>query len=472
MKGELYEYNGKQMTQAEIAREEDISRSTLADWYKKTNNMAEAVKGAKKSLAQRNIAYNEKNLSLKAISVKEHVKFETLKKNFEYCQDIYEAVRLAKEAKEKHNGTIPYNERLMTISGIAELEGIKRDTLAEFYNIYGDINKAVFITKKSQLKRKQALHKGNMITYQQISNYFGVSNIELDKMIESGKNLDEIEKRTKKGKLKKDYLTIGDNSLYRFCLDHSYNYWVMNYMINTYGKTPEEALEAYLSNGQQIPTKWIYEKYNILFKHLMLNFGLDSNRIIKIIKSENCDIEEAITRLIFLSNNERNDFRPIEIDWLHELYLFIKDLADEEISEAREAFYITDREMHFMEEKSRKIEVIKRQLLLFEFSMVIDNWDEKDTLEMIDLYGITPEEMTLVITQLYNPFSQGILNLTGAHLEKQKMITDLVTNSQIGDEDIINNEVLSQQDKGVILKKRQLINIFINNRIEINSKKM
>lgn len=99
---------------------------------------------------------------------------------------------------------------MMTISGIAKLEGIKHDTLAEFYNIYGDINKAVLITKKSQLKRKHALLKGKMTTYQQLSKYFGISNIELDKMIESGKNLDKIEKRTKKGKLKKDYLTIGD----------------------------------------------------------------------------------------------------------------------------------------------------------------------------------------------------------------------------------------------------------------------
>lgn len=159
-------------------------------------------------------------------------------------------------------------------------------------------------------------------------------------------------------------------------------------MINTYGKTPEEALETYIANGQQIPTKWIYEKYNVLFKHLTLNFGLDSNRIIKIMKDENCDIEEAITRLIFISNNENSGFKFIEIDWLHELYLFIKDLKDEEICEAKTTFYITDREMDFIEEKSRKVEIIKRQLLLFEFSMIIDNWDEKDTLEMIDLYEI------------------------------------------------------------------------------------
>lgn len=139
MKGELYEYNGKQMTQAEIAREEEINRATLADWYKKTNNMEEAVKGAKKSLAQRNIAYYEKILSLKAISVKEHVKFETLKKNFEDCQNIYEAVRLTKESQSKRNGSIEYNGSFMTIYAIANIEQLGNKSLGSYYSITNDI---------------------------------------------------------------------------------------------------------------------------------------------------------------------------------------------------------------------------------------------------------------------------------------------------------------------------------------------
>lgn len=77
MKGELYEYNEQLMTQAQIAKLEDINRSTLADWYKRTGDMKKAVEGAKKSLAQRNIPYYDEVLSLKAISEKEKVKFES-----------------------------------------------------------------------------------------------------------------------------------------------------------------------------------------------------------------------------------------------------------------------------------------------------------------------------------------------------------------------------------------------------------
>ena len=98
MKGELYEYNGQMLSQAEIARLEGINRSTLSDWYKKTGDMTLAVAGAKNSLAQRNIDYNGEVLSLKAILEKENIKFESLKKFYEQTNDIYEAVRLTKEA--------------------------------------------------------------------------------------------------------------------------------------------------------------------------------------------------------------------------------------------------------------------------------------------------------------------------------------------------------------------------------------
>ena len=94
MKGELYNYNGHLLSQADIAKLEGINRSTLADWYKKTGDMIKAVEGAKKTLEQRKIQYYDKILSLTAISVKEKIKFESLKKYYEETNDIYLAVKL------------------------------------------------------------------------------------------------------------------------------------------------------------------------------------------------------------------------------------------------------------------------------------------------------------------------------------------------------------------------------------------
>ena len=508
MKGELYNYNGQMMTQADIARLEGISRQTLADWYKKTKDMTLAVAGAKKSLAQRNISYYNEVLSLKAISEKENIKFESLKKFYEETNDIYEAVRLtkeaqlkrngsilyngkmmsmsaialetglerhaltryyeqtgdiyksielAKEAKEKQHGSIEYKGRTMTITAIAELEGIKRETLKEYYELYGNIEKAVFITKESQLKRKQALLKGKQASYEELSRQFGISVIELDKMIKSGVSVDSISKRQKRGVTSEAQLKYDEDSLYKYCLEHSYNYWVINYLIKTYGKTPEEAIKAYIEGGQQLPIKWIYEKYSLLFKHLTLKFGLDSNRIVKIMKDNNCGIEEAIKKLIFVSNNKDNDFKLAEISWMEELYEFIKDMPKNEYAEVKSTFYITEREEKFINEKSKAIDVINRQLLLYEFSTIVDEWPTDELLEMMDLYGITDDEKESIILDLYTPFKNMVIYPTDEHRERSNMIRNIITDLTISTELVISNTGLSEAEKEEIIRKKTLL---------------
>ena len=520
MKGELYNYNGQLMTQADIARLEGINRSTLADWYKKTHDMVLAVKGAKKSLAQRNISYYNEVLSLKAISEKEKIKFETLKKYYEQTNDIYEAIKLTKEAQLKRNGSILYNDRMMSISAIASetglerhaltryyektkniykaieiakaakdkqhgtieykgkvmsitaianLEGIKRETLKEYYELYGNIEKAIFITKESQLKRKQALLKGKKASYEELSRQFNISVIELDKMINSGISPENMKKREKKGVSSEFQLKYNEDSLYRYCLEHSYNYWVIIYLIKTYGKTPEEAVNAYVENGQQLPIKWIYEKYGLLFKHLTLNFGLDSNRIIKIMKDNNCGIEEAIKKLIFISNNNDNDFKMAEISWMEELYDFIIDISPEEYLNVKETFYITEREEKFINKKRTFIEKINRQLLLYEFASIIDEWSIEEIVELMDLYYISKEEKISIVLDLYSPYKNMVIDPTPENKNRSNTIRKIITDPTITNDIILLNQNLSEIEKKEILKKRKLLSKLIFSEKRLNS---
>ena len=507
MRGELYEYNGQMLSQADISKLEGINRSTLADWYKKTGNMADAVQGAKESQAQRNIEYNGEVLSLKAISEKEKVKFESLQKNwissgkniyealkktkesqaerkgnipfrgellsmskisemtgldrhalsryYTKTGDIEESIKLAQVSKAKQNGTINYKGELRTITGIAEMEGIKRDTLKMYYEIYGNIEKAIFITKEGQNKRKQALLSGKKASYDELSKYFGISTIKLEKMLEEGYSPEQIEVKTKKGVKKEEQLRIDEDSLYRYCIDNSYNYWVINYMIKTYGKTPEEAVKTYLENGQQLPTKWIYEKYDILFKHLMLNYGIDSNRIIKIMKDSNCGIEQALEELVFLTGNDNNEYKLAEISWLKECYSFLKDLSPKELPEAYETLYIDDREMQFLKEKGKKVETITRQLLLFEFSQIIDEWPEDELNEMMSLYDLTPEEKKTIILDLYSPYKNQVINPTSDFIQRSQLIKNKIIDDSIEVSDLTDLERLEIENK-----RNKLIKIF------------
>lgn len=214
-------------------------------------------------------------MSMSAIALETGLERHALTGYFEQTGDIYKSIELAKIAKDKQHGIIGYKGKVMSITAIADLEGIKRDTLKEYYELYGNIEKAVFITKESQLKRKQALLRGKKASYEELARQFDISVIELDRMINSGISPENLKKKSKKGVSSESQLKYDEESLYKYCLDHSYNYCVINYLIKTYGKTPEEAVKAYGENGQQLPIKWIYEKYDLLFKHLTLNFVLD-----------------------------------------------------------------------------------------------------------------------------------------------------------------------------------------------------
>lgn len=344
----------------------------------------------------------------------------------------------------------------MTITGIANLEKIKRDTLKEYYELYGNIEKAVFITKESQAKRKQVLLRGKKATYEELSNYLGISTFNLEKMINDGYSPDEIEKKIKKGVKKEEQLKFNEDSLYSYCIKNSYNYWVINYMIKTFNKTPEEAIRLYLENGQKVPTKWIYEKYNLLFKHLLLNYGLDSNRIIKIMKDNNCGIEKAIDELIFVSDNDENDLKIAEINWLKELYPFLKELSPEEFEEAKKTFYIDNRELNFIQEKGNKIELIKRQLLLFEFSNIINEWPLDELIEMMNLYEITDEEKRIIVIDLYSPFENKIINPTEEFNNRHNQLKNAIIDSSFTVDDV------TEEEKKIIEIKRNILTNIIN----------
>ena len=62
-------------------------------------------------------------------SERENIKFETLKKNLEETHNIYEAVRLTIESKQKRNGDILYKGNMMTASAISEMEELDAKSL-------------------------------------------------------------------------------------------------------------------------------------------------------------------------------------------------------------------------------------------------------------------------------------------------------------------------------------------------------
>lgn len=478
MQGKSYEYNGKYLLVSEIASLEGISRQTLQDWIDRTNDIYEAVKGVKESLKTKRLEYYGEILSLTGIARKEKLKPESLKKNYEKTKDIYKAVKLTKESKEKrkgtipykgkkmtihaiailedverhalkryydetndiekavklakkaqleHNGTIPYKGSLMTIHAIAKLEHIKKDTLSKYYEIYDNIEKAVMITKLGQAKRKESLLKNQTKTIEQASKELNISTIRLTNMIDSGITLDEIDKKQKennRGKRSK-FIKIDEETLFKYCLENGLNYTVIYHMITTYNKTPEQAIKEYKKNGQKVPHKWIYEKYNILLKHIFITFGIDSNRLIKTMRDNNISLEQALERIVFISYNNSN-FTTIEIEWLYELYNFLKECDTLEYDNAKKTFFITEKEIKLLKQKQDKIKEIKKHILLYEFSEVLDIWDEQELIEMFELYNINEKDIETIVLDLYLPYDSKVINPNEDILNRKKYLNKVV----------------------------------------------
>ena len=289
MKSSQIEYNGELLSLIEISKKTGISRWSLTEMYKSTNDIYEAIKKIQEKKEQKYIEYNGEKLALTAIAKLESIKFETLRKFYYQTDDIYEAVKLTKEAqekrkgsieyngkkmsmtaicelnnverhavtryyekcgdineaiemakveKEKHNGTIDYKGKKMSITAIANLEGIKRDTLRQYYELYNNIDKAVLLTKESQRRRKESIYRNSKTSVDSFAKKYNVSVLKVEKELDNGATLESIEQDIIKRE-KKDFLMYNGTSLYKYCIDNGYNYWVISNMIEKYNVTPE-----------------------------------------------------------------------------------------------------------------------------------------------------------------------------------------------------------------------------------------
>lgn len=461
---EKYLYKDKMLSIKEIAELNNVSHRNLKYHYNKTSDITKAIEFAKanKEKKARRIEYNGEIHTITSIAQKENVSYSTLFNYYNETGNIYDAVTKAKEARNKQINVVEYKGQIQSINSIANNEDIAYVTLKRYFELYNDIYKAVFICKEIKLRRKKTTIDGKITSYNKLSKQFGISPLELERLAQSGELEKFISEREKKETTRSEQIMMGDISLYQYCLKHSYNYSVVSRMVRVYGKTPEEAIRAYVNNGQSIPTRWIYEKYSILFKHLMLKYGLDSSKIIKDMKDEECSIEDAIIKRVFRTNNEENKFTFGEIEWMEELYDFVKNMSSEEFNEIKGEFYVTEIEEDFLREKDIRIRNILRQLLLFEFAEVMDEWTEEELLEMMKLYSITDNEKVTIVTDLYSPFKNMVIDPTDEYKERREAIKDIILNSSITNENVLKSASLSDLEKTEIIKKKELLSKIMN----------
>ena len=102
---------------------------------------------------------------------------------------------------------------------------------------------------------------------------------------------------SKRTKLKQEYTKLPNGqTLFEYCVDNGLNYSFVYRAINTYGKTLDEAVQEYQTNGSKMPNKWIFEKYGLLLRHLMTENSIDIQRVVDYMRKEQISMSEAIEK--------------------------------------------------------------------------------------------------------------------------------------------------------------------------------
>lgn len=297
----------------------------------------------------------------------------------------------------------------------------------------------------------------------------GIKHRDLEALLNSGmtideikENLDKVSSNSSKSSFRAPVLMYDDKqSLRDYCIKNGFNYSCIYYGMSTYGKTQEEAIQNYKQNGQKIPTTWIFEKYGVLLKHLLLSENIDSSSVVARMRALGISFEESIENYIIDDVSKKRDLDKF---WQRELYSCITlDLfSEEEKKDFLKEFMITPDELQAVDESKTKIEHVKRKMLLFEMAECLQNkvFSHDEMVDIMRIYDVTGDEVETIFLDLYSQFNNKVLlGSNQDELEKrQQIITYIKGLPNYSEEDISNLKTkLSEEEFTYILETSDLM---------------
>ena len=445
------------MTILAIAKKEGLEAEPLRKKYKETKDIYRAVEICKINQKKYNerieyIDYYGEKLTVEAIAKKEGIKNSILKKRYVETGDIYRAVEICKKNQKKcqERLKLEYKGQSLTINAISMQEGIDSQSLKNEYIKQRNIYKAVFICKNRQLNRKRRKEeidtkKFGRVSYYDLSVILGIKYNELMNLIDKGYKVDEIIEmdlkptRRREGFKKEVTKLSNGQTLREYCIEKKLNYACIYRAMNVYGKSLEEAVDYYKKNGQQIPRTWIFEKYGLLLRHIMLRDSIDIDRVVKYMRDEVLSLEEGVEKYIIRKNAKKDG---LDEEWMEEIYgVLTDDNIRAEYDQYKRTFYVDDKEEENVIQSCDEVETFKRKMILFEIAEAIEDktFTEEEEIEVLREYNITEQEIEIIFQELYKGFKEpGVL--LGEH-EPRKEIEEYkskVRAIRLGqDEDII-----------------------------------
>lgn len=466
------EYNGELLTLDAIAKREGLKRDTLERNYNNTENIYDAVKVClekKKKAEEAKVTYKGESRTITSVAKELGISKETLKKYYKKSESIEKAIEMFnKNKQEVEESKIEYKGDYKFLKAIAREEAVAETTLTRYFQKYNNIDKAVFMAKIQREKSKRVKIKGGNVNLYDLSIILGVKYLELINCLKNGMSIEEIKKQkpnnSKRMKLKQEYTILSSGqTLLEYCVENGVNYAFIYRAINTYGKTIEEAVQEYRKNGSNMPRNWVFEKYGVLLRHLMTSSNIDIQRVVDYMRKEQISMSEAIEKYVIRRNSKDN---KLDSDWMQEVYGILTDEnMSDEYEEFKNTFYIDETEEECIIKSQREIQALERKLLLFEIAEVIEEntFSIEELPELLQIYEVQADEVETIFLDLYSKFEKGIiLGEEQSQLKRREVLNEITRKwYYLGQEEreriLKDNEVTDEEKQMIVNTSNEIV---------------
>ena len=466
------EYNGELLTLDAIAKREGLKRDTLERNYNNTENIYDAVKVClekKKKAEEAKVTYKGESRTITSVAKELGISKETLKKYYKKSESIEKAIEMFnKNKQEVEDSKIEYKGDHKFLKAIAREEAVAETTLTRYFQKYNNIDKAVFMAKIQREKSKRVKIKGGNVNLYDLSIILGVKYSELINCLKNGMSIEEIKKQkpnnSKRMKLKQEYTILSSGqTLLEYCVENGLNYAFIYRAINTYGKTIEEAVQEYRKNGSNMPRNWVFEKYGVLLRHLMTSSSIDIQRVVDYMRKEQISMSEAIEKYVIRRNSKDN---KLDSDWMQEVYGILTDEnMSDEYEEFKNTFYIDETEEECIIKSQREIQTLERKLLLFEIAEVIEEntFSIEELPELLQIYEVQADEVETIFLDLYSKFEKGIiLGEEQSQLKRREVLNEITRKwYYLGQEEreriLKDNEVTDEEKQMIVNTSNEIV---------------
>lgn len=466
------EYNGELLTLDAIAKREGLKRDTLERNYNNTENIYDAVKVClekKKKAEEAKVTYKGESRTITSVAKELGISKETLKKYYKKSESIEKAIEMFnKNKQEVEDSKIEYKGDHKFLKAIAREEAVAETTLTRYFQKYNNIDKAVFMAKIQREKSKRVKIKGGNVNLYDLSIILGVKYSELIICLKNGMSIEEIKKQkpnnSKRMKLKQEYTILSSGqTLLEYCVENGLNYAFIYRAINTYGKTIEEAVQEYRKNGSNMPRNWVFEKYGVLLRHLMTSSNIDIQRVVDYMRKEQISMSEAIEKYVIRRNSKDN---KLDSDWMQEVYGILTDEnMSDEYEEFKNTFYIDETEEECIIKSQREIQTLERKLLLFEIAEVIEEntFSIEELPELLQIYEVQADEVETIFLDLYSKFEKGIILGEEQSQLKRREVLNGITRKwyYLGQEEreriLKDNEVTDEEKQMIVNTSNEIV---------------